>query len=86
MHSPMLSTKQHIDCPFSTAKYFWRVIDAAGVAMGFKSLFSKVKLPALLMTVVGYICAFIGWVIGRKLRVNPFTVRDVAPVRVCVQL
>lgn len=46
--------------------------------MGFQSLFTKAKLPAPLMIVVGYICAFIGWVLGRKLRVNPFTVRVAA--------
>eukprot|EP00752_Nemacystus_decipiens_P007728 g6909.t1 len=56
-------------------QYFWRMIDNAGMAMGFRSLFSKAKLPALLMVTVGYVCAAIGWVLGRKLRVNPFTVK-----------
>lgn len=55
-------------------QYFWRVIDNAGMAMGFTSLFAKTKLPALLMVAVGHVCAAIGWVLGRKLRVNPFTV------------
>ncbi|CAN0200960.1 unnamed protein product [Ectocarpus sp. 6 AP-2014] len=56
-------------------QYFWRVIDGAGMAMGFKSLFDKMKLPTLLMVPVGYVCAGIGWILGRKLRVNPFTVK-----------
>ncbi|CAM9257829.1 unnamed protein product [Choristocarpus tenellus] len=56
-------------------QYFWKVIDAAGMALGFASLFSKFKLPALLMLIVGHICTFIGWCLNRKLRVNPFTVR-----------
>lgn len=60
--------------PLSLTQYFWRVIDGASMGMGFKSLFAKAKLPAQLMLVVGYICAGIGWVLGRKLRVNPFTV------------
>ncbi|CAN0530639.1 unnamed protein product, partial [Ectocarpus sp. 12 AP-2014] len=55
-------------------QYFWRVIDGAGLAMGFTSLFDKMKLPTLLMVPVGYVCAGIGWILGRKLRVNPFTV------------
>lgn len=61
-------------------QYFWRVIDNAGMAMGFRSLFSKAKLPALLMVAVGYVCAAIGWVLGRKLRVNPFTVSETTHV------
>lgn len=54
------------------------MIDAAGMAMGFQSLFAKTKLPALLMVAVGYVCAAIGWILGRKLRVNPFTVSLIA--------
>lgn len=54
-------------------QYFWRVIDNAGMAMDFGSLFAKTKLPTLLMVAVGYVCSAIGWVLGRKLRVNPFT-------------
>lgn len=68
---------KHLDTTFPlplTDQYFWRVIDGAGMAMGFESLFAKIKLPALLMVGVGYVCAAIGWVLGRKLRVNPFTV------------
>lgn len=59
-------------------QYFWRVIDSAGMAMGFGSLFAKTKLPALLMVAVGHVCAAIGWVLGRKLRVNPFTASKTA--------
>lgn len=56
-------------------QYFWRVLDGAGVTMGFQSLFSKTKLPAVLMLAVGQICSAIGWCLGRKLKLNPFTVR-----------
>lgn len=50
------------------------MIDAAGKDMGFTSLYSKMKLPRPLMTLVGHVCDFISWGIGRKLRINSFTV------------
>ncbi|CAM9896702.1 unnamed protein product [Sphacelaria rigidula] len=56
-------------------QFFWGVVNSAGVAMGFKDLNTKVHLPALMMLAVGYICNVIGWVLGRKLRVSPFTVK-----------
>ncbi|CAM9654196.1 unnamed protein product, partial [Laminaria digitata] len=56
-------------------QYFWGVIDAAGKDMGFTSLYSKIKLPAPLMTLVGHVCDFISWSIGRQLRVSSFTVK-----------
>lgn len=67
-------TRRNFRFPCLAEQYFWRVIDNAGMGMGFGSLFAKVKLPALLMVAVGHVCAAIGWVLGRKLRVNPFTV------------
>lgn len=50
------------------------MINDAGMSMGFADLFAKTHLPAVLMLMVGYICNLIGWVLGRKLRVSPFTV------------
>lgn len=46
--------------------------------MGFKDLFTKVHLPALMMLAIGYVCNVIGWILGRKMRVSPFTVRRVS--------
>lgn len=63
-----------IALPFANDQYFWGVIDAAGKDMGFTSLYSKIKLPAPLMTLVGHVCDFISWSIGRQLRVSSFTV------------
>lgn len=60
--------------PFANDQYFWGVIDAAGKDMGFTSLYSKIKLPTPLMTLVGHVCDFISWSIGRQLRVSTFTV------------
>lgn len=56
-------------------QYIWRVLDCAAVAMGFRSLFCMIKLPALLMLLVGHICGAIGWCLGRKVKINAFTVR-----------
>lgn len=63
-----------IALPFVNYQYFWGVIDAAGKDMGFTSLYSKMKLPTPLMTLVGHVCDFISWSTGRQLRVNSFTV------------
>ncbi len=54
---------------------FWRMIDSAAVHIGCTSLFMKAKLPFLLMMFVAYICNVLGWILGRKMRVTPFTVK-----------
>eukprot|EP01060_Flectonema_neradi_P027504 TRINITY_DN3710_c0_g1_i2.p1 TRINITY_DN3710_c0_g1~~TRINITY_DN3710_c0_g1_i2.p1 ORF type:complete len:397 (+),score=70.93 TRINITY_DN3710_c0_g1_i2:103-1293(+) len=54
---------------------FWKELDVAVTAMGFTSLFSKMHLPVLLMTVLAYICSFIGFISGKKMKLTPFTVR-----------
>lgn len=70
----LLSMVHDTPLPFANYQYFWGVIDAAGKDMGFTSLYSKMKLPTPLMTLVGHVCDFISWSIGRQLRVNTFTV------------
>jgi len=54
---------------------FWRELDKAVVGVGFQSLFSKFHLPWLLMVCLGYVCGFIGVLLGKKLKLNPFTVK-----------
>ncbi|GMH89170.1 hypothetical protein TrVE_jg3131 [Triparma verrucosa] len=54
---------------------FWHVLNVAIVAMGFTDIFSKFKLPTLLMIVLGYISEAIGWLIGKKLKLNVFSVK-----------
>ena len=39
---------------------FWKVLDEAVVAMGFKSLWSKFKLPEWFMTMIAYLVVFVG--------------------------
>ena len=65
---------------------FWKVLDEAVVAMGFTSLWSKLKLPAAFMMVLAYITVFIGnvyslltgtpkHVVNYRLKLNPFAVK-----------
>ncbi len=54
---------------------FWRVVDDAVVGMGFRSLWSKRHLPLWLLNPVAHACDWIGWALGRKLKLNPFNVR-----------
>ena len=54
---------------------FWEVIDEAVTGMGFDSLWSKFKLPAWFLYPVAHICDGVGWLLGKKLKLNPFNVR-----------
>mmetsp|Transcript_35085 Transcript_35085/g.88420 ORF Transcript_35085/g.88420 Transcript_35085/m.88420 type:complete len:364 (+) Transcript_35085:80-1171(+) len=54
---------------------FWRVLDQAVVAMDYPSLFSKMHLPVGLLMVAAYLCNLIGFVMRRKLKLTPFTVK-----------
>jgi len=54
---------------------FWEKIDMAVQKMGYTSLYDKFKLPTGFMMVVAYVCNVIGFLIGRKMKVNPFTVK-----------
>jgi nucleoside-diphosphate-sugar epimerase len=65
---------------------FWRVLDQAIIAMGFVSIFSKMKLPTWLMMGLAYITVFIGnlyasitgtpkHVVNYHLKLNPFAVK-----------
>ncbi|EGD77340.1 reductase with NAD or NADP as acceptor [Salpingoeca rosetta] len=55
--------------------HFWQVLDEPIKAMGFPSIWSKFKLPVWLLMPIAHICDFIGWLTGRKLKLNPFNVR-----------
>jgi nucleoside-diphosphate-sugar epimerase len=65
---------------------FWRFLDEAVVAMGFDSLWSKFKLPTVLMMLIATVVVWVGdlyaWVTGTpkhiinyKLKLNPFAVK-----------
>jgi nucleoside-diphosphate-sugar epimerase len=54
---------------------FWDILNQAVVAMGFTDLYTKFHLPTWLLYGLAYICNFVGFVIGKKLKLNPFNVR-----------
>jgi nucleoside-diphosphate-sugar epimerase len=54
---------------------FWRMINQAGMEMGFKDLFSKFHLPVLLLMTIAYICNGLGWLLNKKFKLNPFNVK-----------
>jgi len=56
---------------------FWREMDRFQMAMGFESVFRKVKLPYHLMLAVAYACSFVGWLLGIRVKLNPFAVKMV---------
>ena len=53
---------------------FWKFINQAIVAMGFTDLYTKFHLPVWLLYGVAYVCNVIGFVIGKKFKLNPFNV------------
>jgi len=54
---------------------FWEELDKAVVGCGFPALASKFHLPLPFMMVIAHICNFIGWMLGTKLKLSPFTVK-----------
>jgi len=65
---------------------FWKVLDQAVLAMGFASLWGKMKLPTALMFILAYLCVFFGniyafltntpkHVVNFHLKLNPFAVQ-----------
>lgn len=53
---------------------FWGFINQAVVAMGFTDLYTKFHLPVWLLYGVAYACNVIGFIIGKKFKLNPFNV------------
>lgn len=53
----------------------WEEVDRAAVGLGFGSLLAKTHLPAGFMYALAYICSFVGWIIGKKMKLSPFVVR-----------
>jgi len=55
--------------------HFWEVIDEAGVAMGFDSIWSKMKLPIWLLWSLATIAEIVGWMAKTTFKLNRFSVR-----------
>ncbi len=56
-------------------QYFWKILNKAVVAMGFTDLEAKFHLPTSLLFALAYFCNFLGLVLGRKFKLNPFNVK-----------
>jgi nucleoside-diphosphate-sugar epimerase len=54
---------------------FWKIINQAGIAMGFDDLEGKFHLPVWLLYAVAYAASAIGLLTGRKFKLSPFNVR-----------
>ncbi|KAH9107168.1 hypothetical protein AeMF1_017437 [Aphanomyces euteiches] len=55
--------------------YFWKVADELVVAMGLPALWDKMALPTWLLWPAAYVSEWVGWAIGKKFKLNKFTVR-----------
>eukprot|EP00238_Polyblepharides_amylifera_P000182 CAMPEP_0196572380 /NCGR_PEP_ID=MMETSP1081-20130531/2445_1 /TAXON_ID=36882 /ORGANISM="Pyramimonas amylifera, Strain CCMP720" /LENGTH=355 /DNA_ID=CAMNT_0041889687 /DNA_START=20 /DNA_END=1087 /DNA_ORIENTATION=- len=53
----------------------WDVIDNARVAMGSVSLRDKFSLPYWFIMPLAHACNVVGWVLGRKFKLTPFSVK-----------
>mmetsp|Transcript_9734 Transcript_9734/g.21790 ORF Transcript_9734/g.21790 Transcript_9734/m.21790 type:complete len:404 (+) Transcript_9734:27-1238(+) len=54
---------------------FWDELEKAIVGLGFPSIQAKLHLPVGLMMFLGYVCSFFGFLLGRKFKLSPFTVK-----------
>jgi len=55
--------------------YFWDMLNEAILAMGFTDLNTKLHLPVWLLYSIAYIANVVGWMLNRKLKLNPFNVK-----------
>ena len=54
---------------------FWEMINIAIKEMGFVDLTTKFHLPVWLLYMVAYLANGVGYIIGKKFKLNPFNVR-----------
>jgi nucleoside-diphosphate-sugar epimerase len=54
---------------------FWRILNQAVVAMGFKDLFMKFHLPIWFLMVIAHAADGLGWILNKKFKLNPFNVK-----------
>lgn len=55
--------------------HFWEVIDEAGTAMGFASIWQKMHLPIWLLWSLATVSELVGMILGITLKLNRFSVR-----------
>ena len=56
---------------------YWDSLNQACVGMGFADMHKKFHLPTWFMFLIAHICDAIGWVTGKRLKLNPFAVKMV---------
>jgi len=54
---------------------FWKIINQAAVELGFADLEKKFHLPVFLLLAIAYLCNFIGFLLNKKFKLNPFNVK-----------
>lgn len=54
--------------------FFWKWLNQAVVAMGFTDLWSKMHLSVWFLYAIAYICNGVGYLTGKKFKLNPFNV------------
>lgn len=54
---------------------FWGILNQAAVAMGFADMEKKFHLSTTLLYTIAYFCNFLGYLLGKKFKLNPFNVR-----------
>jgi hypothetical protein len=54
---------------------FWKVVDIARMAIGHPSLKTKIAVPLWLIMPVAHLCDLVGWCMGVKLKLTPFSVK-----------
>jgi len=54
---------------------FWKVVDIARMAIGHPSLKTKIAVPLWLIMPVAHLCDVVGWCMGVKLKLTPFSVK-----------
>lgn len=55
--------------------YLWKELDSVVTSLGLPSISNKFHLPRLFLLSLGYLCNIIGWLLGKKLKLSPFTVK-----------
>lgn len=54
---------------------FWPTLDVAVQAVGCASVFSKLRLPAWFILPIAHAASALGWLLGRRFKLNPFAAR-----------
>ena len=54
---------------------FWKMINQAALKLGFADLEKKFHLPVLLLYFLAYFCNFLGYLLNKNFKLNPFNVK-----------